>query len=524
MQKTLALLHRALRTDVRQLRTHLFRCGLVGVICALLMDAQQNTWSGAPGLVFFSELQFWNFWFITFAGATFFATPISEEKEELTLGLLRIAGIGPLTLLLGKWLPRVIGALLLLSVQFPFTLLAITLGGVLLDQALAAYCALAAHLLLVSAIGLLASVVAARSATACTLAGIGIVAFFSAPYIALFCAELGIDLGFIPAASEVAIDERIRDFARASALVRLDEILTTGFNEPAIGWQVLNNTAAAALLFVAAWLLFDVCTRNETAALDGGPQWIARLLRLGRTGSRRAWPRAIVWKDFYYVAGGPRIVLLKLPVYALLLFVVVLFSYSGYSWNYFTMREFGEFTMGCALFVLLLEAALIAARTFRLEQKAHTWPTLMTLPRSIPEVAYPKLAGAALGMLPAGAFFFLGALIAPETIFEFFEEVVFDDEGFFILLYLLTQLALFLHFTALLSVTWNWAAWPVAIFFGGFFVIMGNILLMACIEMGPSVGPTGAAPILLVLSFVAGSLILAVHVWIGVRLASLAAE
>jgi hypothetical protein len=148
----------------------------------------------------------------------------------------------------------------------------------------------------------------------------------------------------------------------------------------------------------------------------------------------------------------------------------------------------------------------------------------MTLPRSIPELASPKLAGAALGMLPAASFFFLGALFAPETVFDFLEEALFDDEGFFILLYMFTQLVLFLHLTALLSVTWNWAAWPVAIFFGGFFVIMGNILLMACIEMGPSVGPTGAAPILLVLSFVASSLILAIHVWIGVRLATLAAE
>lgn len=524
MQKTLALLHRALRTDIRLLRTHLFRVGLVGVICFLLLSAQQNTWSGSPGLDFFAELQFWNFWFITFAGATFFATPISEEKEELTLGLLRIAGIGPLSLLLGKWLPRVVGALLLLSVQFPFTLLAITLGGILLDQALAAYCALAAHLLLVSAIGLLASVIAARSATACTLAGIGILAFFSAPAIALWIVGLVMRVVFIPSSAENAIVERIRYFERASALVRLDEILSTGFNEPAVGWQVLNNVGAAALLFLVARLLFNRCTRNETAALDGAPQWIGRLLRLGRTGSRRAWAHALVWKDFYYVAGGPRIVLLKIPVYASLLLFFTLISYSGYSWQYFTINEFGEFTMGCALFVLLFEAALVAARSFRIEQKSLTWPTLMTLPRSIPELAYAKLGGGVLGLFPAGAYFLFGALLGAESVFDFIGDVVFDDEGFFVLIYAATQIVLFLHLTTLLSVTWSWAAWPVAIFFAGFFVIMGNMLLLACIEMGPNIGPTGAAPILLVLSFVASSLILAVHVWIGVRLAALAAE
>ena len=37
------------------------------------------------------------------------ANAITEEKEEQTLGLLKMAGIGPLAMLTGKWLPRMIG-------------------------------------------------------------------------------------------------------------------------------------------------------------------------------------------------------------------------------------------------------------------------------------------------------------------------------------------------------------------------------------------------------------------------------
>lgn len=522
MQKTLALLHRALRTDVRLLRTHVFRGGLIGVILLLLWNAHDQTWAGSPGLEFFSWLQFWNFWFITFAGATFFATPISEEKEELTLGLLRIAGIGALTLLLGKWLPRVIGALLLLTVQFPFTLLAITLGGILLDQALAAYCALAAHLLLVSTIGLLASVIAARSTGASVLAGVLLLLWLASPiFIELLGAALAA-LWIIPDGMRQSFAVVGEDAARLTAMYRLDEILQTGFDQPPLGRQVIANTAAALLLFVGAWLLFDVCTRNETAAHEGA-RWTGRLMRMGRRGSRRSWDAALLWKDFYGVAGGPRMTLLKLPVYGLLLVVTFLAFFTGRTLDWGDLKYIGAFTMVSALLVLLFEMALIAGRTFRQETMSGTWPSLMMLPKSLPETAYAKLLGAALGLAPVIGFLLAGAVLSPEAVSDFFEYMVFDDEGFFVLVFVLLQVLLFLHVTVLLSVTWSWGSWPVSIFFAGFFVIMGNILVFACIETGPMLG-SGVAPVMFVLSFVTSSLILAVHVWIGLRLSALAGE
>ena len=49
-----------------------------------------------------------------------------------------MAGISPIGILLGKTSPRLIAATMILSVQLPFTFLAITLGGVLTNQILAA--------------------------------------------------------------------------------------------------------------------------------------------------------------------------------------------------------------------------------------------------------------------------------------------------------------------------------------------------------------------------------------------------
>ena len=103
---------------------------------------------------------------IVLAGISFFATAITEEKEEETLGLLKMAGLNPLGLLLGKSTSRLINTLLLLGVQFPFTLLAVTLGGATVTQIVAGYAALAAFLILTANVGLLASVVFRRGGTA----------------------------------------------------------------------------------------------------------------------------------------------------------------------------------------------------------------------------------------------------------------------------------------------------------------------------------------------------------------------
>jgi len=82
----------------------------------------------APGCVFWTD-GLVNLIFITLAGLSSFASAITEEKEEMTLGLLRDDGAQSNRYLLGKSTEPMIGALLLLLVQVPFIMLAVTLGG-----------------------------------------------------------------------------------------------------------------------------------------------------------------------------------------------------------------------------------------------------------------------------------------------------------------------------------------------------------------------------------------------------------
>src|SRR5262245_15541591 len=180
---TLAMLHRALRLDARLWRTHLFRLGFALLVCLSLVYAQvltATTLVGAPGLTLFRTMTWLNLVLISLAGISFFATAITEEKEEDTLGLLKMAGVDPLGILLGKSTSRLLGTILLLLVQFPFTLLAITLGGVRLTQVAGAYCLLTAYMILLGNVCLLCSVVFRRVGLASTVTGVVIVIFLLA--------------------------------------------------------------------------------------------------------------------------------------------------------------------------------------------------------------------------------------------------------------------------------------------------------------------------------------------------------
>ena len=180
---TLAMLHRAIRLDARLTRTHLFRLSFALLVYGALIYLQIISASllGAPGLKLFATMTWLNLVLISLAGVSFFATAITEEKELDTLGLLKMAGIDPLGILLGKSTSRLLGTILLLLVQLPFTLLAITLGGVTLGQVLAAYCSLTAYMVLLANVGLLCSVMFRRGGTASGVTVLFLVAYFAAP-------------------------------------------------------------------------------------------------------------------------------------------------------------------------------------------------------------------------------------------------------------------------------------------------------------------------------------------------------
>src|SRR3954452_22659336 len=131
MNALLALFARSVRELLRSRLSYLTCGAVIGLIFLLLLGAQAAaTATSAPGLKFFHSVSYVVLGFITFAGVSYFATAITEEKEDVTLGLLRMTNLDPLAILLGKSTSRLSAALLMLAATFPFTLLAVTLGGI----------------------------------------------------------------------------------------------------------------------------------------------------------------------------------------------------------------------------------------------------------------------------------------------------------------------------------------------------------------------------------------------------------
>src|SRR5688572_9065861 len=130
-----ALFLRSLREDTRARFPTILRATLISVVLLFLWSNERSfTDLAAPGRQFFTIVTMLNLGFIGIAALSIFPSAIAEEKEDETLTLLRMTNLSPLAILFGKSTSRLTAALLLLAVQVPFTVLAITLGGVSLQQ------------------------------------------------------------------------------------------------------------------------------------------------------------------------------------------------------------------------------------------------------------------------------------------------------------------------------------------------------------------------------------------------------
>lgn len=460
------LMGRSLRLDARQLQTHLFRLAFVLIIYLMMMIAQiQAMMLGAPGLQFFMNMIFLNVAFIALGGISFFSSAITEEKEEDTIGLLMMAGINPLGILLGKSTARMFQAILLLTVQFPFTLLAITLGGVTFHQVLAAYVALLAFTILMSNVGLLCSVISRRSGTAAGLTTLWLLAhslvpqFLQAPKSVLMATTWGSSttLGkWTIAAMDLVI--------QSDVFLRLYLILQTGFDEAVVTTQVMTNVGGGLAFFLLSWALF------YRYALTADVQGVSRGM-LAQTSRRatwaasgRAWGNPLVWKEYNFLTGGNVYLVVKLVGF-LLLYLLLYPIMAGFRilagdpqpWD--VDREVVPAHFVVAVGVLVLELSIYASRLFHDEIRLQTLSSLLMLPRSIAYVAYSKLVGMLLGAVPTLFFVAVDSVLVTPNAEEWFKVV--GHPGFWFPIVLFT---VFLHLVVLLSLFVKWGALPLAFF------------------------------------------------------------
>jgi ABC-type transport system involved in multi-copper enzyme maturation permease subunit len=368
-----------------------------------------------------------------------------------------MAGIDPLGILLGKSTSRLLGAVLLLLVQFPFTLLAITLGGVTLGQVLAAYFSLTAYTILLANVGLLCSVVFLRGGMASIVTGLLLIL-----HIVAGAAVRAVTLGLVNSglvAGRGSVEEWLENLAAsldsASIAHRMAEIMTTGFAGNPLGFQVLTSLAVAGVCFFLAWAGFNRFTRAAHISRSARTDFLAPLVGLGRGRRSRPGRRVLFWKEFHFVAGGMPVQIVKFIVYGLMTLAIL---WSGERYYNYPFARAGEFVADAMLAVIVIESGLYASVILHDEWRDRTLPLLTMLPIRSSTILYSKIAGCAVALIPALIWLLVGCLIWPDGLEQIGKCLILPSRWFYVLVWLL-----FLTLTVFFSMVVRWGALPLAL-------------------------------------------------------------
>lgn len=464
MSALLALFARSLRDLVRAKSHFWMRAGVaVLVLFFLAVSHQTSQWMGAPGRTVFAFITAINFLLVTLLAVGYFGTAIAEEKEEQTLGLMRMTNLDPLSILLGKSTSRLFAALMLLAVQVPFAILAVTLGGVSLGQIEAAYTHLGAYTFMLCNLALLASVVFSRVWKAALATLVVLFVFFVGPEvlrkIALSAALMPVDYLYSAAdAWESILPTKY-----------LETVFTTGFAGDPFGWPILSHLLGGAGCFLLAWLVFERFA--DPAGTDRSSSGILQKLTWLRRMPGRPWPRPLAWKDFHFHGGGRPALLARIAICALAPIAVWGLNDDVDEWDSLWPK-----TAGVAWQIIKIELAIIAALVFHVERRHGTFSSLAMLPTPLGQVVRDKLRGLAMMLLPAICLLVLSLALGAGPIAEALRQMIRgrDDAGNFTVMFgyglgfsgAVTQsadLVFFLYLIAWLSLRLKWAALPAAL-------------------------------------------------------------
>ncbi|WP_339730136.1 hypothetical protein [uncultured Gimesia sp.] len=453
----------ALKKDVCLKRTHIFRFACIALVFIILFSSWlTSSRISSPGLDFFTKIVWLNFWLITLAGIGFFSTAITEEKEEETLPLLKLAGLNSLGLLLGKSTVRSFRVILLLMGQLPFLMLAIALGGITPLQICATMVAMIAYVILIANFSLLCSVYARRSGEAIILVLIGLLILFYSPTI---LTKMSVNLqsrGYL-AANELiprSIEAYQEIGQEISVIERINIILSTGYSGSVFNTQVTSNCLIGLFCFITAWFIFERCTVTDQVK-------ITKRRLLGREQKiRKSRPGilAFSWKEYHFVAGGKKKLIIKSTLYfSVILFVVggglLLDQYSDMNFAFsFSWKELMNTSLLLMLIGLIAECTIYTSRLFREERKLKMLPLITILPHSLLRIVYEKIVGCMMALIPVGMAIGILILIAPDSLTNFL------NSGFNSLLLLFgIQFVVFLHLLAYYSLIVRWGALAFAI-------------------------------------------------------------
>jgi hypothetical protein len=488
-----ALFSRAMSVEARSSRSYLVRLVWLTGTLLVLWGATQHTWRAAPGLEVFVSITVLNLVLICLVGTQLFANAITEEKEEQTLGLLRMTALSPVAILLGKSTGRMFTMGMLLLAQLPFTLLSITLGGISLGQISAVYAAILGLIILMANLALLWSVICRRGSSAMSLTVFSMLILFAVPAV---IDSVGQSMrGPKERALGQAMQQAMEPVLAVSPFVRCADVLG-GFDGQILHPQLFVNIVLGALFFGLAWCGFEFFTRAKPGTGESrGGVLISKSKE--KTGHRRifrvsrAWKFPLAWKTFFFESHGMLGWIVRIGI-VLGLMVLADIDHS---------RDLGGFLVWMGIAGFLIESGLISSSLFRSEHAAQTWSSLYGLPLDVGGITIQKILGATIGMIPWLLAALCGAMLLKDgTIIDFLDEVFLEEPiGF----YLMAMYAALLVLTVWISL---WA--KRGGFLLAFAILFGmNMLLSALIKDGD--GVMGASAVIYVMTCTFGPIVIA---------------
>jgi ABC-type transport system involved in multi-copper enzyme maturation permease subunit len=481
MSPVLAFFIRMLREQMRDLGGLLGRLVIGLVLTAGLFIAElEATFRGAPGRFFFQVVMATNYLLVMLAALSVGSQAIAEEKEAGTLGLLRLTSLGPLSILLGKAGSNLVIVLLVVTMQIPFTLLAVTLGGVSVTEIFRAFALLASTTMALTALGLVFSVVLSKMWRAALMAFcVGLLILLSPVLLSMAAVRLdrtSYDKNSVTRdevasrpGGPLAANERLADAAWRSAewmrsvlpTTHLMHVLRAGYGRFEVARGIIAQCTFALACFGIAWWLFPRFCEDESKYSDSGkgPPLRQRLalFRLGRPGMS-----ATFWKDFHFFLGGKAWFLTRLILYPLVIAYAVWLAD-----NPTTTRLIAKRAWGLGTLILYFDAAVFVIRAWSPELRSRTLPQLMILPASLKRLHLEKLAAVAIAMLPSLVPVTVAILLGVETGFT-----AATPRGVLRIVSFTINSAFFLCLCYYLSLFLRWAALPAGAAIAALFYVL----------------------------------------------------
>ncbi|MCM8526252.1 MAG: ABC transporter permease [Lentisphaeraceae bacterium] len=383
MKLNLALYKRAMLTDSRKFALYGAWLAMGGFLFLQLntyvsimtsMRAFRGAGGGMNGLQFLATLAYTNFFFVTLAGIMGFSSSITEEKEEDCLGLLIMTGISPFNLLASKMLARYSRGFFLLLSQVPFIIMAVTLGGVSLNQVIAAYSVLLSYMFLLCCLGNLISLIFDTSKRASTVMFVCLAAY---PLSLLLLVEADL----------------MSEFTATDLLpfTSMNMIFSTGFTEYFIPGQFFGSIICGLVFFFLSVKLFDrfalkVPSENKSKGK----------VKFSLFKKSRPWSNALFWKEFTFNLSGRKGWVVQCLIY---IFLTSILSY--YMSPYDREEALTVFLAFASLVFSTLILAVSSASMFSSEFRDGTHTSLFTLPIELSSIFWSKLMGGILYALPS---------------------------------------------------------------------------------------------------------------------------